>query len=161
MWLLECHKAPFSEHPLWINVFETRKHWRTLHGGYFILILHKSQKKSSWETSLLVRSEILGLFGNTLTADHMNSLHNRDKLPPHNQTALIPKQKTFSECFWDFRNLHKNLSIFETKASFIAQIFQKLLTPENMVTGIPESSRFRTHFVNQRVRGSQTLTNSA
>ena len=33
----------------------------------------------SWKTSLLVRSEILGLFVNTFTADDKYSCHNREK----------------------------------------------------------------------------------
>ena len=39
--------------------------------SHFPLIL----EKLSWETSLLVRSEILGLFGNMLTADCIYSHH--------------------------------------------------------------------------------------
>ena len=40
-----------------------------------------TQAKLSWKTSFLARSEILGLFGNTLTADHMYSRHNWEKFP--------------------------------------------------------------------------------
>ena len=43
MWkvsLFECQKVPVSEHPSWINVFTAPKHWWTLHGGTFFLILH-------------------------------------------------------------------------------------------------------------------------
>ena len=43
----------------------------------------------------------------------------------------------------------------------MAQIIWKLLTPKNLVTLMPGSSCFRTPFANQRVHGSQTLTNSA
>ena len=62
MRLLECPKAPVLEHPSRVNV---------LPGIEFPLI----QDTLSWKTSLLVRSEILGLFGNTFTADHMYSRH--------------------------------------------------------------------------------------
>ena len=37
------------------------------------------QKKLSWKTSLFFRSEILGLFGNTLTANYMYSRHGSEK----------------------------------------------------------------------------------
>ena len=50
----------------------------------------------SWKTSPLVRSEILGLFCNTLTADHMYSRHRWDKLPQQVETLSSQKQKTFS-----------------------------------------------------------------
>ena len=47
-------------------------------------------------------SEILRLFGNTLTADRMNSPPNRDKLQDHIQRSLSAKPKTFSECYFAF-----------------------------------------------------------
>ena len=87
------------------------------------------------------------------------SLHNRDKLQQHIQTSLSQKQKTFSPLFFHFRNLNKIFCILREKTSFIAQIFWKLLTLKNVVTWMPESSRFRRTFVNQRVQGSETLTN--
>ena len=77
MSLLECQKAQVSEDPLWINVFAAPKHWRTLHGGCFILILRKSETKSSSKTSIPVRSEILGLSGNMFTANNMNTPQNK------------------------------------------------------------------------------------
>ena len=45
---------------------------RQLFSANFPLI----QDKLSYKTSLLVRSEILGLFGNALTRDHMYCSHN-------------------------------------------------------------------------------------
>ena len=53
------------------------------------------------------------------------------------------------------------MCILKKKTSVIAQIFGKLLTLENVVTWMPESSRCRTPFVNHRVHGCQTLKNSA
>ena len=50
----------------------------------FLLI----QDKLSQRTSLFVRSEILGFFGNRLTADHMYSRHNWEKFLQHVQTPL-------------------------------------------------------------------------
>ena len=119
------------------------------------------KKKSSNNASLLITSEILGLFGKRLTADQMNSLHNRDKLEDQFQTPLFPQRKTFSELFFAFSNLNKTLHILKENSSCIAQIFWKLLTPENGVSWMPESSRFRTPIVNQHVHGYQTLTNFA
>ena len=54
------------------------------------------------KTSLLVRSETLGLFGNTLTSDQMNSPHNRVKFPQQVQMPLSSKQKKFLNFFFHF-----------------------------------------------------------
>ena len=94
-----------------------------------------------------------------MTADHLNSPHNREKLLQHIQTPLSQKRKTFSQLFLHYWNLKKIFRILTKKTSFIAQIFWNLLTLENVVTCMRESSRFRTPFVNQRVHGSKTLTN--
>ena len=56
-----------------------------------------TQDKLSWKTSLLVRSKILALFGNTLTANHMYSRHRWVKFSQQGQTLLSQKRKTFSE----------------------------------------------------------------
>ena len=50
-----------------------------------------NQNKLSLETSLLVRCEILGLFGNTLSAAHMHSRHNSEKFSRHVQRPLSQK----------------------------------------------------------------------
>ena len=55
--------------------------------GYFPL----SQDKLSQKISLLVRCQILGPFGNTLTTDHMYSRHHREKFPQHVQMPLPQK----------------------------------------------------------------------
>ena len=50
----------------------------------------------SWKKSALVRSEILGLFVNTLTAEHTYTGRNMQTLTQQVQTPLFLKQKTFS-----------------------------------------------------------------
>ena len=77
-------------------MFAAPKHWQTLHSGAFILDLHKSKAKSSLKTSVPVRLEILGLFGNTLTGDHMNSPYHTDKLRQVIQRQLFQKRKRLS-----------------------------------------------------------------
>ena len=67
----------------------------------------------SWKTSLLARSEILGLFGNTLTADHMSSRHRWDKLMQQVQMLLSQKQKIFSEIFIEFLESTQNFAHFQ------------------------------------------------
>ena len=50
----------------------------------------------SWKKSALVRSKILGLFVNTLTAEYMYSGRNMQTFKQQVQTPLTLKQKTFS-----------------------------------------------------------------
>ena len=50
----------------------------------------------SWKKSVLVRSKILGLFVNTLTAEYMYSGRNMQTFTQQVQTPLSLKQKTFS-----------------------------------------------------------------
>ena len=60
----------------------------------FPLIRHKL----SYKISLLVRYEIIGLFGNTLVLDHMYSRHNWDKFPQQVKKAIISQtKKNFSK----------------------------------------------------------------
>ena len=53
----------------------------------------------SWKKSVLVRSKILGLFVNTLTAEYMYSGRNMQTFTQQVQTPLSLKQKTFSGFF--------------------------------------------------------------
>ena len=52
-------------------------------------------------------------------------------------------------------------NIFKKKESLLAKVFLKLLTPEEVVTIVPEKPYFRTAFGNQAVNGLQTLLKSA
>ena len=50
----------------------------------------------SWKKSSLVRFEIIGLFGNTFTADRIYSRRRCEKLPQQLQTLLSQKRRIFS-----------------------------------------------------------------
>ena len=81
--------------------------------------------KLSWKKFALVRSKILGLFVNTLTAEYKYSDRNMQTFTQQVQTPLSLKQKTFSGFFiaflkftWNGEHFQKkressNLSIFE------------------------------------------------
>ena len=56
----------------------------------------------TWEMSLLVICEILGLFLNTMTADDKYSLCNREGSPELMPMELLQKQMTFSFFFCAF-----------------------------------------------------------
>ena len=53
----------------------------------------------SWITSLLDIFEIIGLFGKTLTADHMYSRYRWEKFRQQGQTLFCQKKKRFCQNF--------------------------------------------------------------
>ena len=69
----------------------------------------------SWKKSALVRSKLLGLFVNTLTAEYTFSRRNMQTLTQQVQTPLSLKQKTFSGFFIAFLKSTSNGEIFQKK----------------------------------------------
>ena len=69
----------------------------------------------SWKKSSLVRSKILGLFVNTLTAEYMYSGRNMQTFTQQVQTPLSLKQKTFSQFFIAFLKSTWNGEHFQKK----------------------------------------------
>ena len=67
-----------------------------MHGTTIILFFPWIWDKLSWKQSALVRSIILALFVNTLTAEYMYSGRNMQTLTQQVQTPLSLKEKTFS-----------------------------------------------------------------
>ena len=65
--------------------------------------------------SALVRSKILGLIVNTLTAEYTYSRRNMQTFTQHLQSPLSLKQKTFSGFFIAFRKSTWNGEHFEKK----------------------------------------------
>ena len=71
--------------------------------------------KLSWKKSALVRSKILGLFVNTLTAEYTYYRRNMQTLTQQVQTPLSLKQKTFSGFFIAFLKSTWNGEHFQKK----------------------------------------------
>ena len=99
MWLLEFQKAhvfrtPFANKGVHGSLTTTNPGMRHFYPNFELILDKLSQR-----TSLLLRLEILGPFGNTFTGNHMNSSHNRDKFPRQVLTPLSPKSKTFHAIF--------------------------------------------------------------
>ena len=69
----------------------------------------------SWKKSALVRSKILGLFINKLTAEYTYSGRNMMILTQQVQTPLSLKQKTFSRFFIVFLKSTWNGEYFQKK----------------------------------------------
>ena len=80
---------------------------------HFHLNFPLSQDNLSKKTSLLVRCEILGHFGNMLTAAHMSACHNSEKFQRHVQTPLSQTPERFSDIFIPVLQSISNLVHFE------------------------------------------------
>ena len=105
-----CFRTPFESqhiHGSQILLESARQHF---YPSFRIM-----QDKSSLKTSVLVRSEILELFGNTFLSDHVYSRHNWENFSQHVQTLLSQKHKMFSQIFIAFSQSIKNLPHFEKK----------------------------------------------
>ena len=109
---------------------------------------------------LLVISEILGLFVNTLTANDKYFLLNRKNLQEPIRTQLSKKQKLFVNFLQDFWRLHQVLNNLKIKVTLIADIFLKLQNVKSVVTKMSKNPRFRMPFDRQHVKVSQTLLKS-
>ena len=71
--------------------------------------------KLSWKKPVLVISETLGFFFNTLTAEYMYSRSNMQNLQQQLQTQLSQKREVFSEFFITFLKCTSGLECFEKK----------------------------------------------
>ena len=87
--------TPFGNQRVYGSQTLTNCAWRHFYPNFTLI-------QKIYKTSVLIISEILRLFRNTLTADRMNSPPNRDKLPHHIQRPLSAKPKTFSERYFAF-----------------------------------------------------------
>ena len=115
----------------------------------------------SWKTSLLVRFEILGLFGNTLATIKSILFVVEGNFRNKFKRYYLKNGKHFLTFLFHFCNLCEILRISQKKISFIALIFRKLLSTRNAVTSMSKSFCFRTPFQSQRVHGSKTLLKAA
>ena len=84
----------------------------------------------SWRKSVLVWSEILRLFVNTLTADNKYSRSNVVNFEQQVQTPLSQKQKTFFWYFIAFLKCAWNLEHFEKKDECPSLIISEIMDCE-------------------------------
>ena len=82
---------------------------------YYYPIFPSIWDKLSWKKSALVKSKILGLFVNTLTAQYTYCGRNMETLRQQVQTPLSLKQKTFSGFFIAFLKFTWNGEHFQKK----------------------------------------------
>ena len=69
----------------------------------------------SWKTLLLVRSEILGVFVNTLISDGKYTCHIRENFPQEIQMQVSQKPKAFSQLLIAFPISTSDSEYFEKK----------------------------------------------
>ena len=77
----------------------------------------------------LMRSEILGLLENKLTANYEYSRISRENLQLPNKAKLSKKSSTFCGIIFAFLESELNFQCFKKRMSLIAEVFLKLLTP--------------------------------
>ena len=83
--------------------------------------------KLSWKKSALVRSKILGLFVNTLTAEYTYSGRNMQSFTQQVQTPLCLKQKSFSGFFIAFLKSTWNGEHFQKKGESSGLSISKII----------------------------------
>ena len=86
--------------------------------------------KLSWKNTALLRSKILILFANWLTADDKYSFRNLQNFLEQLQTLLSQKRKTFSRYFIPFLKCAWNLQHFQKKDESLSLIISKFIVSE-------------------------------
>ena len=84
----------------------------------------------NWTKSVLVRSEILTLFVNTLTTDDKYSRRNILNFMQQFEAPLSQKQNTFSGFFIAFLKYALNLEHFEKKDEYHSLVISKVSDSE-------------------------------
>ena len=84
----------------------------------------------SWKIVILVRSETLELFGNTLSRAHIYSCYRREKLSQHIQTVLYQKRRIFCQIFIAFSESTQVFAYFETKDQLHSSNISEVIDPE-------------------------------
>ena len=93
----DCFRKRFGSEP----VNESQKLLKSAE-KYFYPIFSSFWAKSNLENLFLIRSQILGLLFNTLTATYQYSRSNRENLPLNIQIKLSKKRKLFAVFSFNF-----------------------------------------------------------
>ena len=102
--------------------------------NYYYPIFPWVWDKLSWKKSALVRSKILGLFVNTLTAEYTYSGRNMQTLTQQVQTPLSLQQKTFSGFFIAFLKSTWNGEHFQKKGESSSLSISEIIDSKRGVT---------------------------
>ena len=151
---MNCLKGIFWEHPSAGYMLTCPKHSWYLLERSFTLFSHHFEMNWVRKMSLLVRSEILRLFFNILTANDKHSCHLGRILHNQFKSNFLRNEKFFSQKFIAFLKFTKLLKIFEKNINLTAEVFAVFFTPKNVVTWVSKRSCLRTPFFNELVNGS-------
>ena len=98
------------------------------------LIVSFLEVRLRWKTSLLLTSEILGLFVKTLTGDNNYSCYKSQTFKQAFQKQLSKKQKICYQLFVEFLQSTSIFQLFEKKDRVHSSTISVLLTPKDLVT---------------------------
>ena len=102
--------------------------------------------KRIWKVSRLVKSEILAVFVNTLTANHKCPVRDCENLLLSILTILSEKRESFCQFLCHFWNFQQILNIYEIKKVVIANVIPKLQTVKDLVRPLSKKRRFKIFF---------------
>ena len=122
-WLDSYLESPVSMDPLTSNIVNQPNHC-----PYLKLWRQLSRKKP-----LLVICRILRLFVNSLTADDMYALLNRDNLTQPIYMQLSREEKIFSWIFFPFLKSILTFNHFQKKMNLIVDVLPQLKTSRKVV----------------------------
>ena len=131
---MNCLKCIFWEHPSAGYMLTCPKHCWYLLERSFTVFSHHFEMNWVRKMSPLVRSEILRLFYNTLTANDKHSCHLGRILHNQFKSNFLRNEKFFYQKFIAFLKFTKLLKIFEKNISLTAEVFAVFFTPKNVVT---------------------------
>ena len=89
--------------------------------------------KLSWKTSLLVISEVLGVFVDIFTADDKYSFSKRENILQDIRMQLSEKSSILINFILHCWNLNQTFNILQKKMSLRAQVIPKLFTRKNVL----------------------------
>ena len=98
----------------------------------FYLIFSSFCAKLNYKKLFLIRSEILGLLVNTMTANYEYSRSNRENLPSPIYMQLSKNPKIFCCIFLASLQCTLNFQCFGGKMSLISQVFLELLLSKDV-----------------------------
>ena len=102
--------------------------------------------------------KILRTFFNILTANDKYYVLNRDILKQSIHMQISKKEKTFSEFISEFLKWRLNFEHFQTKMTFITDVFPEFRTPKNVVNQMSKNPPIIRPFDKQATcKGDQTL----
>ena len=159
MCLFKCITRLLSENPLAVNVLTSSKNSWNLEKNN--ATFSSFEAKLSYKNFFLMRSDILGLVVNTLTANYEYSLSNRENFPIPIRINLSKIPFTTTVNLLKFLEFAWNFKCSEKKVSLIGEVFPKLLTLKDILFWIHNRASLWKAFGSEHVNWSQKLAETA